>query len=363
MLELRCSVRVFAAEQRLSALRFGLQRRRRFYRDLAGLMKAGLSKVEALDTVRSIASASGRSNAQLLARVLEDVQSGMRNGLSFAGSLEGWIPGEERMLIESMEAGDRFPQRLEAFSQSLKRQAVDRGKVTSELAYPVLLMCMIYGLLVHFHMRIAPILGDLLPRSEWMGVARQLDAASGFAAGNLIAACALTLSVGPATILLLRRWGGRGRIFADRLPIFAGHRARTGVMFLKSMGSLTAGGMTGVEAIERIRPGCCPYVRRRLDLIRFNLLNGSDLGSAIELSGTGWPDRDLALSLQALVGVPDFPLRLTELAEDWEQEKREELARDLASLRAMAFLIVFAVISMMILSMYSIQSQITSGFA
>ena len=59
--------------------------------------------------------------------------------------------------------------------------------------------------------------------------------------------------------------------------------------------------------------------------------------------------------------MPDFPLRLTELAEDWEEEKREEFARDLAALRAAAFLFVFTVISVMILSMYSIQSQIASG--
>lgn len=353
--------RVAKATQCLTAWRFGIRLRRRLYRDLAGLMSAGFSKGEALDAVRSIAADGGRANSRTLARILADVQSRMHNGMSLGESLEGWIPGEERMLIESMEVGDRFPRQLEAFSRSLKRQAGDRGRIAGELAYPGLLICMVYGLLVHFHLRIAPVLGDLLPRAEWTGVARHLDAASGFAASNLPAACVLALAAVPATVLLLRRWAGRGRNLADRLPVFSAHRARTGVMFLKSMGSLTAGGMTGVEAIERIRPGCSPYVRHRLDLIRFQLLNGNDLGAAAEQAGTGWPDRDLVHSLKALAGVPDFPLRLTELAEDWEEEKHEELARDLAALRAVAFLFVFSVISVMILSMYSIQGQIASG--
>lgn len=352
---------VARATRFLTARRFGIRLRRRLYRDLAGLMKAGLSKGEALDAVRSIAAEGGRANSRILSRILAEVQSRMQNGMSLGESFEGWIPGEERMLIESMEIGDRFPRQLDAFSRSLKRQAGDRGRIAGELAYPGLLICMVYGLLVHFHLRIAPVLGDLLPRAEWTGVARHLDAASGFAASNLPVACGLALAAVPATVVLLRNWAGRGRALADRLPVFSAHRARTGVMFLKSVGSLTAGGMTGVEAIGRIRPGCSPYVRHRLDLIRFQLLNGNDLGAAAEQSGTGWPDRDLVHSLKALAGVPDFPLRLTELAEDWEEEKREELSRDLAALRAVAFLLVFSVISVMILSMYSIQSQIASG--
>ncbi len=325
-------------------------------------MKAGLSKGEALDAVRSIAAASRRNDSRFLVRILVDIQSGMRNGLSLASALEGWVPGGERMVIEAIEGGDRFPQRLEEFSRSLKRQAGDRGKVAGELAYPLFLLCMVYGLLVHFHLRIAPVLGGLLPRSKWTGVAHYLDIASGLAASNAIAATVIVVAAGPAAALVLRRWAGKGRTIADRLPVFASYRANTGMMFLKSMGSLLANGMTSVEAIERVRPGASPYVGRRLDLIRFYLLNGNDLGSSVELSGTGWPDRDLAFSLRVLSGVPDFPVRLTELAEDWEQEKREELVRDLAALRAAAFLVVFGVISAMILSMYSIQSQITAGF-
>ena len=324
-------------------------------------MKAGLSKGEAFDAVRQIAAEGSRGNSQILARVLTSVQIGMRNGLGFAGALEGWIPNEERMVIEAMEAGDRFPEQLEEFSRSLKRRAGERGRIVGELAYPALLICMVYGLLVHFQLKIVPILGSLLDRSEWQGIARQFDQASGVAASNIVAVGVAAALVGPATALLLRGWAGRGRNYADRLPVFSNYRARTGALFLKSMGSLMAGGMTSIEAIDRIRSGCSPYVRHRLDLIRANLLNGCNLGMAVELSDTGWPDRDLALSLKVLSGVPDFPLRLSELAADWEKEKSEELTRSLATLRAMAFLLVFVTVSAMILSMYSIQSQITSS--
>ena len=198
------------ARRYLTARQFGIRLRRRLYRDLAGLMKAGLSKGEALDAVRSIAAQGRRADSRTLARILADVRSRMRNGMSLGESFDGWIPGEERMLIESMEIGDRFPQQLDAFSRSLKRQAGDRGRIAGELAYPGLLVCMVYGLLVHFQLRIAPVLGDLLPRAEWTGVARHLDTASGLAASNLPAACGLALAVVPATALLLRRWAGNG---------------------------------------------------------------------------------------------------------------------------------------------------------
>ncbi len=337
-----------------------MQQRQRFYRDLAALMKAGLSMGEAIDAIRAVSAASRRSTARRLAAILDGVRSRMRNGLSLSAALDGWVPDEERMAIAAMEAGDGLSAKLDAYSRSLKHRAEDRTKIAGELAYPGFLLLMVYGLLVHFHVRIAPVLGDLLPRPEWSGIARRLDSASGLATSNMLVVAFIVIAAGPAFAFTLRRWAGAGRAAADGLPVFSGYRARTGILFLKSAGSLMASGMTCVETIERIRPGSSPYMQHRLDLIRLNLLNGCSLGSAIELSGAGWPDRDMAISLKIMAGVPDFPSRLTELAEDWEREKREELGRDLALLRSLAFLVVFLVVSAMVLSIHSIQGQITS---
>ncbi len=342
----------------LQALRFDLRSRQRFYRDLSALMKAGLSKGEALEAIEAIAAAGGRQNARLLARILADARSGMRSGCSLAESLAGWIPGSDSMVLEAIESSDSFPRHLEAFSRNLHLKAGERGQIIGELAYPVLLLCMVYGLLVFFHVKIAPVLGDLLPRAQWLGAASHLDRASRWAASNIIPVTISATATAPAMMIILRQWAGRGRATADRLPVFAEYRAQTGIAFLKSIGAMMSSGMSAVEAITRIRPGVCPYVGHRLDLVRYNLLNGHDLGSAIELAGSGWPDRDLVLSLQVLANLPDFPTRLTEIAEDWLHESHERLLANLGKLRAAAFLIVFAVISSFILAMHSIQNQI-----
>ena len=344
--------------RRLQAFRFDLRSRQRLYRDLSALMKAGLSKGEALDAIAAIATGGGRQRSRVLARILADARAGMRSGNSLAASLAGWIPASDRMVLEAIEASDSFPRHLETFSRNLHLRAAARGQIIGELAYPILLLCMVYGLLVFFHIRIAPVLGDLLPRSQWIGAASHLDHASRWAAANIIPVAVTAALSAPAMALLLRHWAGRGRATADQLPIFAEYRAQTGIAFLKSIGAMMSSGMSAVEAISRIRPGVCPYVGRRLDLVRYNLLNGHDLGAAIELAGSGWPDRDLVLSLQVLANLPDFPTRLSEIAEDWLHESHERLLANLGKLRAAAFLIVFAVISAFILAMHAIQNQI-----
>ncbi len=67
----------------------------------------------------------------------------------------------------------------------------------------------------------------------------------------------------------------------------------------------------------------------RFDLVRYYLLNGHDPDSVIDLAGSGWPEPDLVLSLQVLAILPDFPTRLTEIAEKWLWESDESLLANL----------------------------------
>ena len=164
---------------------------------------------EAIDAIRAVSAASRRSTARRLAAILDGVASRMRNGLSLSAALDGWVPDEERMAIAAMEAGDGLSAKLDAYSRSLKHRAEDRTKIAGELAYPGFLLLMVYGLLVHFHVRIAPVLGDLLPRPEWSGIARRLDSASGLATSNHAGGCLYCDCGRPGICFTLRRWAGQ----------------------------------------------------------------------------------------------------------------------------------------------------------
>lgn len=343
-------------------LQFDTRKRRSFYRELAALMRSGYSRNESVEFMWRIHSHEGTRIGEPMAIILADIRAGVRNGLEFGRTLRKWIPRGDYMVVGAIEGSDRLAEHLEGLAVSIGKQAGLRKTLFEALAYPVFLAFLAYGLLVYFNLQIAPSLEGLLPREQWTGFAGFLGdvgmAATDYAIGVAIAAVAFPLMLA----VVLPRWKKRGRNLADRLPIFAMYRQQTGVYFLKSMAALMSVGMSAIEAIDRMRPSASSYVGHRLDIIRFHLLNGHDLGSAMRAAGTGWPDPDLNLTLGIFAHAPNFPVQLSTISDDWLQSTMERAEQRAGLFRLLAFLAVFGVISGMALAMYDIQSQITSGF-
>ena len=352
---------VVEANRVFARLQFDSRRRQRLYRELVGLLRSGMSRGEALEVLWRIASRDGKRGSDPAAIVLADARNGVRNGLSLASSLKGWIPREDFMLMRTIEDIDGFADHLESWCCTLEDRAGSRADAVAALAYPGFLLAVAYGLLVYFDIRIMPAFAELLPRSRWSGSAALFERVCAAAADYAVIVAVLSAALPAALLVILPRWSGRGRSLADKLPVFALYRAHSGVAFLQSMGALMSGGLPAAEAIIRIRDGAEPYVQRRLDLIRKNLLNGCGLGSSMELAGTGWPDPELALSLRVLSHSADFPSQILRMAKDWRREIQARTERMMGALRITAFLAVFAVISGVLSAMYEIQGQIASS--
>ena len=349
------------ATHRFARAQITFQARLALYREIIALMRAGLSKNEALNTIWKVASNEGRRPGEPKAIMLADVLTGLKNGLGLGRALQKWVPAEDAMVVEAIESSDRFPEYLDKFCGALKRRAGIRAAIAGGLAYPVFLMALVAGLLVYVGNVVVPALDNLLPVESWTGNARGLALASSFAAGNAHQIAAALCLIFILVSVALRRWAGIGRKYADALPVFAIYRIYTGVSFLIAMSSLMASGLTAAAAIERLRPFSSPYMRRRLDLIRFYLLNGSDLGSAMHFAGTGWPDRKLNLSLKILAQASNLPSQIMAGTEEWLATSQEKVERSLGIVRALAFIAVFGAIAFVVLAMYDIQHQIASG--
>ena len=349
------------ANRIFARLQLDSRRRQRLYRELAGLLQSGMSRGEALEVLWLIASRDGKKPSDPAAVVLADARNGVRNGLSLANSFKSWIPREDYMLISTIEDLDGFSDHLESWCATLEERAGTRADAVAALAYPGFLLATAYGLLVYFDVKIMPALAELLPRDRWSGSAALFEQACSAAADYALIVAALSLVLPVAMLAILPRWSGRGRSFADRLPVFALYRAYTGIAFLQSIGALMSGGLPPAEAIVRIRDGAEPYVQRRLDLVRANLLNGCGLGSSMELAGTGWPDPELALSLRVLSHSADFPSQILRIAKLWRREIQQRAENAMGALRIAAFLAVFAVISGVLSAMYEIQGQIAAS--
>ena len=325
-------------------------------------MRSGLSRSEAVETIHSVASQNGRKPSEPLAVIAADVQYGFRNGLGFGQALASWVPKEEHVVLAVIDDTNRFQEQLARFCDALERKAGQKRSAAAAMAYPAFLLLLAFGLLGYFDSRIVPALDRLLPSEQWRGAAQMLKAASGLAAEQAPLAAVLAVAAPLALALALPRWAGPGRAFADKLPLFAMYRVHTGAAFLDSVASLMANGMSAVQAISRVRASARPYVADRIDRIRFHLLNGCDLGTAMHMAGTGWPDPELNLSLKICARSSDFPALLARIAEEWVENAEEDAQRRIALFRTAAFIAVFGVILGVVFAMYEIQGQIAAGF-
>jgi len=341
---------------------FGCEKRCRFYRELIALMDTGFSRSEAIDAIWKIKTRDGAALRDPVARILASVRTGLRNGQSLGVSLQPWIPREEHMAIAAIETSDQFGRNLEIHCQTLEKNEDIRSDIVSTLAYPALLLAMTYGMLVYFSRGIAPQLDPLLPVERWVGIARTVYRVGEMLGALIPLAVLLVILVPLALVLLLPRWAGEGRILADRLPVFVMYRLRSGVMLLQSIACLVANGLTPVEAITTLRPSANAYLGARIDQIHHHMLNGANLGLAMQRTARSWPDRELVLTLRILSRSQDFHRHLQMIAGQWMTASHDRILRTLTLTRAGFFLIVFGVISAIVLAMYDLQGQITAAY-
>lgn len=357
---------LFGSAQRLGRLfarmQFDGRKRKRFYRNVVALMRSGMSRSEAIETICSIASQGGEKSGEPMALIAFDVSRGIRNGLGFADALSAWIPKDEYGFLAVIENTHQFQEQLDRFCTALDKREGQRHSVASALAYPVFLLLLSYGLLVYFDIAIVSALDRLLPAARWTGVASALDSASGTASDLAPYVAAVAIAFPALMLFVLPRWTGRGRTQADKLPFFAAYRIHAGAAFLQSVASLMASGMSAVEAINRVKASTRPYVAGRAEKIRFHLLNGCDLGTAMDMADTGWPDPELNVSLKICSRSPNFPSLISLMVDEWRANARADFERQLAIMRSLAFVLVFGVILFVVFAMYEIQGQIAAGF-
>ena len=343
-------------------VQFGEDKRRNLYSELVALVKAGFSKSEAIDAIWKILSSEGKNMGDPRARILDSVRTGIRNGHGIGESLREWVPRDEYMTLCAIEHSDQFGHHLEIYCNTLKRKQGIQTQVIGTLAYPMLLLFTSYGMLVYFSRGISPKIDGLLPVEQWTGLSRTVFLVGEYC-GILMPLTTAIMIILPIVILAtLPRWSGYGRVVGDRLPVFSIYRLHTGVLLLQSIACLISTGMTAVEAIRKIRPTANKYLGSRLDQVLHHLLNGSNLGHAMQMTGDGWPDRNLVLTLRVLSRSQDFSSNLLTIAERWTVTSHDRIRRTISMARAIIFLMVFGAISTIVMAMYDLQGQITAAY-
>ncbi len=262
-----------------------------FSQELLALLNAGLGIVEGLEALLE-------KEANPASRVvLERLLAGLREGKRFSSVLASQpslFPLLYVGIVRAAEGTSDLPRALSRYIDYQQRIDTVRAKIVSASIYPVILLCVGGGVS-------AFLIGYVVPRfaEVYQGAGRNLPWMSQlllewgqFASshGMPILLCAVALvALAVTSVRRMLRSGGVTRLLA-RLPGI-GERARIYELsrLYLTLGMLTEGGITIVNAIDTVQSMVSPTLRQSLASARAAIESGRPLSDAFEAHGLTTP--------------------------------------------------------------------------
>ncbi|UGQ47661.1 type II secretion system F family protein [Massilia endophytica] len=262
-----------------------------FSQELLALLNAGLGIVEALEALLE------KEAAPATRSVLERLLAGLREGQRFSAVLAEQpqlFPPLYVGIVKAAEGTSDLPRSLARYIDYQQRVDLVRGKIVSAAIYPCILLLVGGGVSMF-------LIGYVVPRfaEVYQGAGRNLPWMSqvmlswgqfaGAHTGALLAALALLLGGAVLGIRRLMASGGLVRLLG-RLPGI-GERVRIYELsrLYLTLGMLTEGGITIVQAIDTVQGMVSANVKSGLQSARLAVEAGLPLSTAFEANGLTTP--------------------------------------------------------------------------
>jgi type IV pilus assembly protein PilC len=233
--------------ERLSSLDFLV-----FNQQLATLLRAGIPVLQSLELLQR--SQTGPFFREVLARVLEEVRSGVALSDSFAGQGDLFPRLYSATLLAGERSGDLVSVLYRYITYQQMMEAV-RRRVSTALTYPAVLLTMSFGLVVLLMTYVIPRFAEF-----YVGFAGELPFATAVVMGLANGLRKNMVFIAPSVVAgvwLLRRWfkTDAGRLVLDRTRLripFIGKIFHLFSLsqFVRSLATLIAGGTPLVNALE-----------------------------------------------------------------------------------------------------------------
>jgi general secretion pathway protein F len=262
-----------------------------FSQELLALLNAGLGIVESLEALLEKEAAPGTR------AVLERLLGGLREGKRFSSVLAeqpGLFPPLYIGIVRAAEGTSDLPRALARFIDYQQRIDVVRAKLISAAIYPSILLLVGGGVSLFLISYVVPRFAEV-----YQGAGRNLPWMSQvmLSWGEFASAHSAALGIGIVAALgsaffgirHLLRSGGIARLLA-RVPAI-GERVRIYELsrLYLTLGMLSEGGITIINAIETVQAMVSPAVRSNLAAARAAIEAGQPLSDAFEANALTTP--------------------------------------------------------------------------
>ena len=340
--------------------KYSTDKRVAIWRKLVSLLKNDFTLVDALNRVQMIESKGGAKPNEPFAICMREWERNLERGMSFAETTRGWIPTEETLLLSSGNMSSLVVA-LENVSRIVAANKRIRRAVFGAMAYPLLLLVLVFVIIVMVGMYLVPPLAEVAGnRVVWQGSAASLiwmaDAAQKY---WRIGALGFAV-IGFLAWWSLPRWTGRLRTVFDNIAPWNVYKLKLSVGWMMSLSAMVSSGVAIPDAMRVLADNSNRYVRNILEQTLRYIANGDNLGVALYNTGTNFPNAELIGDLTVYADMNDFDTNLMEISNDYLEDSVKKIESVSNTLNTIGILLISAVIAWIVMGTFQMQDQITT---
>ena len=317
-----------------------------FTRQLSTLISAGLP------LLRSLRTLSKQEKNANLKKIMANLAESVEGGTTFSEALAQHPKAFNKLYVNMVKAGELggvleiVLTRLAEFAEKSQRI---RGKVTSAMVYPIVVLTIAVGIVTFLMLFIVPkfeaIFKDMLGGRPLPPITQIIMDLSRFIQGNfiLIAAVLAVLVVGLRFALRLPGVSTAVDNYKLKLPLFGDMLTKTAVArFSRTLGTLVSSGVPILQALQITRDTAGnERVGNAVESIHDNVKEGESMVAPMEASGI-FPPMVVSM-VQVGEETGQLPDMLTKVADVFEEEVDTAVA-GLTSLLEPVMIVLLALI-------------------
>ena len=334
------------------------KQRYRIYRKLEGMLKGNEALSRSLDRLYQNVTEMGKYPQRPAAIALRDWFLKDRSGISLAHAMEWWVPSGELYLIRAGEESGSLAKALSSIQAMSKRSSEMKKAVSYAVGYPVAMLILVGFVVWSFGINLIKNMRANAPKNvvEAMGaVVPFSDFISAWGIYIIIAVALLAIAISST----LSFWRGSLRAKMDMYPPWSWYRVMQGSSFLLGLSALLAAQMPLKRSLEILEEQANPWMRERLALVRQEVLRGRNVGEALRMSKTNFPDPAVAIDLEILSERADVGSVIEQVTDEWMQDQIDAMNAQAVLIRNAGMAVVGGLIAWVMMSIFAVVGELT----
>lgn len=270
-------------KDRFYKFRFGTNARFKMFTKIKSFLEQGVPILDVLNSLRDAYAGLGQKLDPRVYALEQWIYAMNVEAKPFSEALDGWATPNELMLIRSGESGGRIVEAMENAIETTKASKTALATVKGKLAYPVILLFLLFGMAYMFATSIVPEFEGLLDPMQWPESAQGLYVISKFVREDW-----QTIIFGAIFSIFAFSWSmknvtGVVRGYLDKIPLFSMYRSFQSSLFLVSLASMMKSGVDLEYSLQQIRKRSPKYIKYELNKVAKRLDEGMSPGDAFNI--------------------------------------------------------------------------------